>query len=114
MKINEEEFNKLNQLDRIECRQIESRLKEEFKSNNFFVTINIISPYLLFYLLFALVTYGTLGIKVFSNLMIYFGILLYLSFMGLLICLALDLFSKYKLNKEMEKLEKKFFKLELK
>jgi len=89
MKIEQEDFNKLKQLDRIEFRQIYNEIRLSHPISEL-----IIICFLLF-IISKLISYG-------SILILMYWILLFISLKEL-----------YKFKKELKKLEEKYFKIEV-
>lgn len=114
MKISNEKFNSLKQLDRIEFRQRKSLIEQKYKGGNTFGIIYILGFTFMIYLLFCAIAYGSFGIEQFKRLVSYIPYLEIMMFYGVLICLAVDLYDYYKKNKELNNLENEYFKVDVK
>ena len=55
MKVNQEDFDRLNQLDRIEFRQVENLIEKKYPANNFVFFISFFGMLLLFLMSFLVI-----------------------------------------------------------
>lgn len=113
MKIKQEQWESMKQLDKIEYMIREDRIKVKYKESIFWELFKIILPLDLFYLLFMAVAYGSFGRLIFNSLAYKLPLLFGITFIGLLVCLLLDLLMAFKQNKDIETLQSKFFHIEL-
>lgn len=107
MKIEKDDFDKLKQLDRIEYRQIESRLKEKYEP----ISFGYVYTMLFVGVIGFLILYNQMHMNRFIYVMIFFAYAYLLLFF---LELALNLIRSLKLKKDLDKLEKKYFNLNIK
>jgi len=112
MNIEQEDFDKLNQLDRIEFRQVEEEIQKEYKSNNT-MTFIILALLVLFPILFSLVIIKELNYELFISFADKMKTLIILGYVCLFLSLASDLYLSWKKRKLINELESKYFKHEL-
>ncbi len=113
MKINQEKFNQLSQLDRIEFRQKEDRIKEKTNKSDFLSLINFTMLLMGFC---SLIYVGLFNISVEIATKFIVGLILpfRLLVIFLIICFFIDIFRINKRNKELTNLEKEFFEVKTK
>lgn len=115
MKINQEEFNKLNQLDRIEFRQKEDRIRQRLDTGNMIVYYPMLCCFaLITIVIMALSSYNVLGKVTYLRVMNLIPGITFLFIGGFFILLAIEIFVSTLRNKKLEELEREFFKTQVK
>ena len=110
MKINQEKFDELNQLDRIEFRQKEDRIEKEWGESTFFSFISSLMPVLGFLIIIALIGF-LISKEVFISIMEAVITILKVFTVFLVLLFIADIFITIKKRKEIHKLEEEFFKV---
>ena len=113
MKIKQEDFDRLNQWDRIEYRQASEQIEKEYPSNFFWMSLITTIVITCFFFGFLIII-KELNVETFLMLaktskimVIYFSVWIFLSLTG-------DLIHSCKRRKCFEELDSKYFKHELK
>lgn len=111
MKINQEEFNKLNQLDRIEYRLCEDRAKERYKGGNTMSMIYLVIGLTMFYILLMVCVYN-MNHETYYRLAERLPFVFAVFMVGIFLSAFLDIVLSMKLYKTLEELQRRFFKIE--
>jgi len=113
MKINQEKFNQLSQLDRIEFRQKEDRINKRTNKSYFFNLIETIMLLIGFCVL-AYIGLLNISIEIANRFMV--GLILPFRILAifLIIYFFIDIFILNQRNKELASLEKEFFEIKTK
>lgn len=116
MIISKEQFNKLNQLDRIEYRQIEDKIKRKYHDGSIFLYFlnHALFPIIAFFLLFVPIVYPVYGSQVYDRLLITISRTRILTGVFIVLCFVADILYFYLYKRHTEKLNQKFFSINTK
>lgn len=113
MRIEQEDFDKLNQLDRIEYRQVEDRIRKEYASNLFYSAFYMTS-FLVIGLAISLIIIKELNCGLFLRMKDQLKPLIIMLYVWVVFSALSDLRHIFKKRKLLEELDSKYFKHELK
>lgn len=113
-KVNQEEFNKLPQLDRIEFRQKQDYLEKYYDSNlGSWHFLNQMFTFMGFLIIIALLVYN-INPKYIINIFSVLILLIKLTIVCFIILITAELIISFKRIKEKRKLQDEYFKVEVK